>query len=61
MGTEAAEKEGVAWTVTHKDHPVMAIYANPQKMQLGTASLVSLKQERVGSILNFLDNTVCNS
>jgi len=54
IGNEAVEKEGVSWTVTHKDHPAIAIYANPQKVQMGTISLVGLRIERVRENVNLM-------
>jgi len=47
LDSEAAERGGISWTVTNQDHPAMAIMTNPEKLYMGSMSVVGLKKETV--------------
>ncbi len=47
MGTDAAERDGIFWTVTHEDHPAKALFTRPRKVSLGTSTIVGIKKEKV--------------
>ncbi len=44
MGTDAAERDGIFWTVTYEDHPAKALFARPRKLSMGTSTLVGLRK-----------------
>ncbi len=46
MGTDAAEREGIFWTVTYEDHPAKALFARPRKLSMGTSTLVGFTKRR---------------
>jgi len=48
LGSEAAEKEGVAWTVTDPGElPAFSLATKPQKVTMGSATLIGMKKDMV--------------
>jgi len=47
IGSEAAEKDGIAWTITHMDHPSARLLSKAIKASMGTTTLVGLSRKTV--------------
>ena len=46
MGTDAAERDGIFWTVTYEDHPGKAMFTRPRKVSAGTSTLVGIRKRK---------------
>ena len=47
LGSDAAERTGLRWTVSHEDHPARAVYRNVKKAPTGWSTIVALSKKIV--------------
>ncbi len=47
IGTDAAERHGIIWTLSYEDHPAKNLFTKPRKLAMGTSTLVGLQKRRV--------------
>ncbi len=45
LGSDAGERKGIRWTVSHDDHPGRVLMRFPKKVSLGTSTAVALRRK----------------
>ncbi len=46
-GTAAADRSGIAWTLSYEDHPARVLYTSPKRAWAGTSTSVGISKNQV--------------